>query len=103
MPREVLTAIYKAAIRTSPAFIMPNDSLAKVLKVVKPPQKPVTSNIFISGERMPLFPHPTRKPMASEPQMLTINVPNGKDATFKPDNRYLHTEPTAPPKATKSI
>ena len=76
-PTTTLAPIYRADSNTSPAFIMLKDSLAKVLKVVKPPQKPVTSISFISGDRLPLFTNPTNSPMSKEPRILTANVPHG--------------------------
>ena len=87
MPRKTLRATYRADNNASPTLSMANDSLAKVLKVVKPPQNPVTSSNFISGTSTPLFTHPTKKPISSEPTMLTTKVPNGKDSTFHPDSR----------------
>ena len=53
MPMTTLTPKYNAICNASPAFIILKDSLAKVLKVVKPPQKPVKSSSFNSGETMP--------------------------------------------------
>ena len=94
-----LAPTYRAVSRTSPAFIMPKDSLAKVLKVVKPPQKPVTNNNFISGDKTPLLTRPTNKPISKEPMIFTTNVPHGNEV-FIPDSRYRKTEPAAPPNAT---
>ena len=82
MPTTTLAPTYSAIKRASPAFIMPKDSLAKVLKVVKPPQKPVTTSSFISGDSTPLPTNPTKKPISNEPMMLTANVPQGKEAVF---------------------
>ena len=101
MPMMTLAPTYSAVSRTSPAFIMPKDSLAKVLKVVKPPQKPVTSSSFISGDNTPLLTSPTNKPISKEPRILTANVPQGNEALMF-ESKYRNTEPTAPPNATNN-
>ena len=80
---------------------MPKDSLAKVLNVVKPPQKPVTSSSFISGDSTPLLTKPTKSPISREPRILTAKVPQGNEV-FREDIRYLNTDPTAPPNATNN-
>ena len=84
---------------TSPALIIPKDSLAKVLNVVKPPQKPVTSNSFISGDKTTLLTKPNSNPISSEPMTFTTNVPQGHEE-LTPESRYRKTEPNAPPRAT---
>ena len=101
MPIITLAPIYRAISKTSPAFIIPNDSLAKVLKVVKPPQKPVTSSSFISGDSTPLLTKPTNSPMSNEPRMLTANVPQGNEA-LRLESKYRNTDPAAPPSATNN-
>ena len=80
---------------------MPKDSLTKVLNVVKPPQKPVTSSSFISGDSTPLLTKPTKSPISREPRILTRKVPQGNEV-FREDIRYLNTDPTAPPNATNN-
>ena len=80
---------------------MPKDSLAKVLKVVKPPQKPVTSSSFISGDSTPLLTKPTSSPISREPRILTAKVPQGYEV-FNEEIRYLITDPMAPPNATNN-
>ena len=101
MPMITLAPTYTAVSRTSPAFIMLKDSLAKVLKVVKPPQNPVTSSSFISGDSTPLLTKPTNSPMSNEPRILTANVPQGNDVLM-PESRYRNTDPAAPPSATNN-
>ena len=86
MPIITLAPTYMAVSKASPAFIMPKDSLAKVLKVVKPPQNPVTSNSFISGDSTPFPNSPTNNPMSNEPRTLTANVPQGNEL-FIPERR----------------
>ena len=99
MPIITLAPTYRAVSRMSPAFIIPKDSLAKVLKVVKPPQKPVTSNSFISGDNTPLLTKPTKSPINKEPSTLTVKVPQGNEVLIF-ESRYRNTEPPAPPSAT---
>ena len=82
-----LAPMYRADNNTSPIFIMDRDSLAKVLNVVNPPQKPVTRSSFISGENAPLPTIPMKRPISSEPTIFTVNVPQGHELTFKPENR----------------
>ena len=82
-----LAPTYMAERSTSPAFIILNDSLAKVLNVVKPPQKPVTSNNFISGDSTPLFTNPMSIPISKEPRTFTHNVVHGKDVSAILDMR----------------
>ena len=103
MPTTILAPTYNAARRASPAFSIPKLSLANVLKVVKPPQNPVTNSSFIPSEITPLVAQPTNRPISKEPRMLTANVPHGKEEWEKHDMIYLHTEPTAPPRATRSM
>ena len=101
MPIITLAPTYRAICKTSPAFIIPNDSLAKVLKVVKPPQKPVTSSNFISGDSRPLLTKPTNSPISREPSTLTVKVPQGNEVLIE-EIRYRNTDPTAPPSATNN-
>ena len=63
-----------------PLSNIPYDSLAKVLNVVKPPQKPVTKSNRISAERVSFDASPTNKPINNEPTMFTVKVAHGKEA-----------------------
>lgn len=94
---------YNAARRVSLAFIMLKLSLANVLKVVKPPQKPVTNNSFMPSDRMPFVANPTSTPMSKDPRMLTASVPHGNEVLDRLDTKYRHTDPTAPPSATRRM
>lgn len=54
-------------------------SSAKVEKVVKPPQKPLTmNNQPLPSSHAIRLPRPKSKPMSRQPEIFTINVPKGK-------------------------
>ena len=58
-------------------------ALAKVLKVVKPPQKPVTKNSLRFGERLShLRNSPEKIPMQRQPRTFATNVGHGNPAAF---------------------
>ena len=58
-------------------------SLAKVLNVVKPPQKPVTKNSLRFGEREShLKKSPEKIPMQRQPKMFATKVGHGNPAAF---------------------
>lgn len=78
MPAMTLMPTCAAESNASPARIIWKDSHAKVLKVVKPPQKPVTSSNFMSSDNMPRPTMPVSSPMSNEPMTFTAKVPHGK-------------------------
>ena len=58
-------------------------ALAKVLKVVKPPQKPVTKNSLRFGKSVPHLRNiPEKIPMQRQPRMFATNVGHGKPAAL---------------------
>ena len=70
-----------------PLSNIPYDSLAKVLNVVKPPQKPVTKSSRISADSTSFDASPTNNPISSEPTTLTVNVAHGKVETIQRETR----------------
>ena len=79
-------------------------SSAKVEKVVKPPQNPVTnkSRIFSSKNEY-LNDNPINNPIIKQPVILIINVAQGKGPCEKGirEMRNLNILPMAPPTPTK--
>lgn len=84
-------------------FISDKVSLAKVEKVVNPPQKPaISKNLrLLSGTKL------TNKPIQKQPRTLTINVTKGN---VKGSSLPIYTEarkriilPAAPPVPTNNI
>jgi hypothetical protein len=52
-------------------------SIENVEKVVKPPQIPVAKNKRHSGEKLNFSLKPKTIPIAKQPIILTVKVPNG--------------------------
>ena len=91
-----------------PARNSSNDSSEKVLNVVKPPQKPVTSNSANCGFGCFAI-QAANKPIAIQPSRLAANVCTGSPPRltayrFSPrDSPHRHKLPHPPPKKTRNM
>lgn len=94
------------AIAQLPDFIKRNVSLLNVEKVLKPPQKPMMRNAFISLDC--IFPanNPTAKAMITQLNTFAINVAKGNcDGLTLPipnEMEYRARLPSPPPRKTNS-
>ncbi len=102
IPRKTLSPVYITKWKKSPSRNSARFSLAKVEKVVNPPQKPTVRNIFHPGvKREVLSEKPYINPMSRHPEILTKKVPKGKAEgklfCMKRDARNLEILPRNPP------
>ena len=102
-PIAKLERAYIANIPIFPLCRSARFSLANVLNVVKPPQKPITKKSLRFGDKLPhLRKSPEKIPMQKQPRIFATNVGHGNPATLgiTKERMYRSTLPRAPPMAT---
>ena len=106
IPAISVQEMYTIALFQFPVFIKVKLSWENAEKVVKPPQKPVTSKSCIDEFWLLVFsliPH--KIPIIKDPSRLIISVPMGSEMLCGGLNslpiRYRITEPVPPPIKTR--
>jgi hypothetical protein len=75
-PKNTLRLVYRAKKRKLPSLNKARFSLAKVEKVVNPPQNPTVRNILHSEFIIsPFSDNPKKIPISKQPKILTKKVP----------------------------